>query len=561
MILHCIGCGKASPDRNYLDPERGWVCSEHCGLASTQERHRHEADAVASKVEAGDFSDFQKTKVTYERFTDRARRVMQLANQEAQRFNHEYIGTEHILLGLVKEGTGVAANVLKNLDIDLRKIRLEVEKIVQAGPDMVTMGKLPQTPRAKKVIEYSIEEARTLNHNYVGTEHLLLGLLREQEGVAAQVLMNLGLKLEDVRAEVLFLLAGHSQANDDLRQAVAPLQRNESLAAGVQLLPGMMTTIPSGMTHHPAPSALVHIHEDLYVDAARVVSVEARGDGHMPPPFNEQARVRVTFQGDSRQIALYEFITGPMSIAAARQLAQEIQQRVNEGRLGGMNLYDREGRPIFPSESLLDAITKRVTPAKDYTAMTFLPPAVRDAVIATLSVDEIAAHRADCFACMRDHGQNQLAKNRQVYQNAIARSLIAMAVSEEILADRNSETITAPGSVTGDGADNRRKCLGCERMTSAPDGICRVGDCCVITRGATQYVGQAGRDLIAAERKFVANSDEAGKELHKHRPDLWDENGRAIPGTNALLSACTCPAANMLAEGWKCTCGAAVSES
>src|SRR5438094_6205733 len=145
----------------------------------------------------------------YERFTDRARKVMQLANQEAQRFNHEYIGTEHILLGLVKEGTGVAANVLKNLDIDLRKIRLEVEKIVQAGPDMVTMGKLPQTPRAKKVIEYSIEEARTLNHNYVGTEHLLLGLLREQEGVAAQVLMSLGLKLEDVREEVLNLL-GHN---------------------------------------------------------------------------------------------------------------------------------------------------------------------------------------------------------------------------------------------------------------------------------------------------------------------------------------------------------------
>ena len=144
----------------------------------------------------------------YERFTDRARKVMQLANQEAQRFNHEYIGTEHILLGLVKEGSGVAANVLKNLDVDLRKIRLEVEKIVQSGPDLVTIGKLPQTPRAKKVIEYAMEEARNLNHNYVGTEHLLLGLLREQEGVAAQVLMNLGLKLEDVREEVLNLL-GH----------------------------------------------------------------------------------------------------------------------------------------------------------------------------------------------------------------------------------------------------------------------------------------------------------------------------------------------------------------
>src|SRR6201747_2028052 len=142
----------------------------------------------------------------FERFTDRARKVMALAKQEAQRFNHEYIGTEHILLGLVKEGSGVGANVLKNLDVDLRKVRLEVEKLVKSGPEMVTMGKLPQTPRAKKVIEYAIEEARNLNHNYVGTEHLLLGLLREHDGVAAQVLMNLGLKLEEVREEVLNLL-------------------------------------------------------------------------------------------------------------------------------------------------------------------------------------------------------------------------------------------------------------------------------------------------------------------------------------------------------------------
>ena len=148
----------------------------------------------------------------FERFTDRARKVMALANQEAQRFNHEYIGTEHILLGLVKEGSGVGASVLKNLDVDLRKVRLEVEKLVKSGPDMVTMGKLPQTPRAKKVIEYAIEEARNLNHNYVGTEHLLLGLLREHDGVAAQVLMNLGLKLEEVREEVLNLLGAGSAA-------------------------------------------------------------------------------------------------------------------------------------------------------------------------------------------------------------------------------------------------------------------------------------------------------------------------------------------------------------
>ncbi len=149
----------------------------------------------------------------FERFTDRARKVMALANQEAQRFNHEYIGTEHVLLGLVKEGSGVGANVLKNLEVDLRKVRLEVERLVRAGPEMVTMGKLPQTPRAKKVIEYAIEEARNLNHNYVGTEHILLGLLREHDGVAAQVLMNLNLKLEEVREEVLNLLGAGAESS------------------------------------------------------------------------------------------------------------------------------------------------------------------------------------------------------------------------------------------------------------------------------------------------------------------------------------------------------------
>ncbi len=143
---------------------------------------------------------------------------MQCAHQEAQRFNHECIATEHILLGLIKEGSGVAAKVLKNLDVDLRKIRLEVEKLVQSGPDMVTKRKLVQTPRAKMVIEYSMEEACNLNHNYVGTEHLLLGLLRDQEGLAAHVLMNLGLKLEEVRAGVVAHLAGHPDSLE-LRQA------------------------------------------------------------------------------------------------------------------------------------------------------------------------------------------------------------------------------------------------------------------------------------------------------------------------------------------------------
>ena len=157
----------------------------------------------------------------YERCTDRARKVLQLANQEALRFNHEYIGTEHILLGLVAEGNGLAANVLKNLDIDLHKIRREVEKICQCGPDFFSMDSLPPTPRAEKVIEYAIEAARNLKHNYVCTEHLLLGLLRDEYTVAAQVLMNLGLKLEQVRREVLDLLGRNV---DILAGGIAPSQ-------------------------------------------------------------------------------------------------------------------------------------------------------------------------------------------------------------------------------------------------------------------------------------------------------------------------------------------------
>ncbi|MBT3278246.1 MAG: ATP-dependent Clp protease ATP-binding subunit [Phycisphaerales bacterium] len=164
----------------------------------------------------------------FERFTERARKVRSLANQEAQHFNHEYIGTEHILLGLVKEGSGVGANVLKRLGVELHKVRMEVEKLVKPGPDMVTMGKLPHTPRAKKVFEYSIEEARALNHNYVGTEHLLLGLLRESEGIAAQVLLNLGIRLDEVRDEVLNLLGAGPDAPesmDELMDTAPPPSR------------------------------------------------------------------------------------------------------------------------------------------------------------------------------------------------------------------------------------------------------------------------------------------------------------------------------------------------
>jgi ATP-dependent Clp protease ATP-binding subunit ClpC len=154
----------------------------------------------------------------FNRFTERARKVIILAKEEAKRFNHDYIGTEHILLGLIREGEGVAATVLEKMGLSLENIRLEIEKLVQPGPTTQIIGDLPFTPRAKKALEMAAEEARSLGHNYIGTEHLLLGLLREEEGVASQVLLNLGLDLAGVRNKVMEVLGselpgfGQSQA-------------------------------------------------------------------------------------------------------------------------------------------------------------------------------------------------------------------------------------------------------------------------------------------------------------------------------------------------------------
>jgi hypothetical protein len=146
----------------------------------------------------------------FQRFTDRAGKIMTLANQEAQRFNHEYIGTEHILLGLVAEGSGVAAAVLREMGVELAAVRAAVEGIVHRGPVEAGGSKRPLTPRAKKVFEYAVEESRGLGRTDLGTEHLLLGLLREHDGVAGQVLGNLGVTLGRARGEVAKLVGAES---------------------------------------------------------------------------------------------------------------------------------------------------------------------------------------------------------------------------------------------------------------------------------------------------------------------------------------------------------------
>ncbi len=163
-------------------------------------------------------------------FTDRVRKVLAMAREEAIRLQHDYVGTEHILLGLIREGEGVAAAVLTNLNVDLEQIHERIEESVRKGKATIALGELPYTSRAKKVLEYAMAEARELNHTYVGTEHLLLGLLREEKGIAAQVLNSLGVTLEDARAETLKLLGSDvspSQPSSPGGGSGVPTQKGE----------------------------------------------------------------------------------------------------------------------------------------------------------------------------------------------------------------------------------------------------------------------------------------------------------------------------------------------
>jgi ATP-dependent Clp protease ATP-binding subunit ClpC len=156
----------------------------------------------------------------FERFTEKARRVVVYAQEEARMLNQNYIGTEHLLLGLIREQDGIAAKALESLSISLEDVHAQVEDLIGKG-SFVPSGHIPFTPRAKKVLELSLREALQLGHNYIGTEHILLGLIREGEGVAAQVLLNLGADLEKVRSAVIQLLSGHygkpSEAGDERR--------------------------------------------------------------------------------------------------------------------------------------------------------------------------------------------------------------------------------------------------------------------------------------------------------------------------------------------------------
>jgi len=192
----------------------------------------------------------------FERFTDRARRVVGLAQEEAKRLDHNYVGTEHILLGLIGEGDGVAAKALKSLGISLDAVRQQVEELIGRG-QQAPSGHIPFTPRGKKVLELSLRESQQLGHNYIGTEHILLGLIREGDGVAAQVLVKLGADLNRVRQQVIQLLHGYQGKEPvSARSATGELRLLPAVQARLEAVEQRLATVEQRVSTGPDTSDL-----------------------------------------------------------------------------------------------------------------------------------------------------------------------------------------------------------------------------------------------------------------------------------------------------------------
>jgi ATP-dependent Clp protease ATP-binding subunit ClpC len=201
----------------------------------------------------------------FERFTERARQVVVLAQDEARTFKHNYIGTEHILLGLLREQAGLAARVLDSLDITVEEVRSQVARIVGQGTDDVTPGQIPFTPRAKKVLELALREALSLGHNHIGTEHILLGLVRESEGVAARILLDFDADAEKIRNEIIRMLSSHGRHT--VRDRLAPHQSGNRPRIVILCCPSCGSSIVETMGTQEPPD-----------------SVHAGGDGDLECP-------------------------------------------------------------------------------------------------------------------------------------------------------------------------------------------------------------------------------------------------------------------------------------
>jgi ATP-dependent Clp protease ATP-binding subunit ClpA len=250
----------------------------------------------------------------FERFTDRARRVVVLAQEEARMLNHNYIGTEHILLGLIHEGEGVAAKSLESLGISLEGVRSQVEEIIGQG-QQAPSGHIPFTPRAKKVLELSLREALQLGHNYIGTEHILLGLIREGEGVAAQVLVKLGAKLTRVRQQVIQLLQGYQGAPDQSRMRTEILDRmakevTEAIAKDVETIRGLSENIGKWGAQIDNLKALV-MTSDSVVNGLAIRSITVLDEANPPVAMVEFSDgSQAVLREDHLRVIGYEAIQG-----------------------------------------------------------------------------------------------------------------------------------------------------------------------------------------------------------------------------------------------------------
>jgi hypothetical protein len=280
-----------------------------------------------------------RRRAMFERFTERARRAVALAQEEARRLNHSYIGTEHILLGLIHEGEGVAAKALESLGISLDAVRQQVEEIIGQG-QQAPSGHIPFTPRAKKVLELSLREAQQLGHNYIGTEHILLGLIREGDGVAAQVLVKLGADLNRVRQQVIQLLHGYQGKEPTAARTAAA--REHGLLPGVQArldaVEGRLVAVEQQLGIRPDTSGLdeqiaqVRREKESAIESREYEQAASLRDREKELLASKAARQKQWAAGRSAQPGLAERV---------QQLADEIERLRGLLRQHGIDPQDK----------------------------------------------------------------------------------------------------------------------------------------------------------------------------------------------------------------------------
>lgn len=289
----------------------------------------------------------------FDRFTDRARKVMGFAKAEARRLNHPNIDTEHLLLALVQDGNGVAASVLKLMNVDLARVRVHVEEIAKGSSTTVTPGTLLFAPQAKKVLECSVEEASLLGHHYMGTEHLLLGLIKEHEGIAARALRDLGLKLDEVRNEILLFLGADPRRLAEVAGSAAALQpgRPASLAppAAVSQAPRLPTRVPVPPTARAhASRSLVRLRRELELAESHARSLRAHIAGveqdlgrsawdeprrAAPQLYGQQAAAHDSLGCTERCVSVLRRARGLASLASRSEIGSEqvLQALLHDG--------------------------------------------------------------------------------------------------------------------------------------------------------------------------------------------------------------------------------------